>query len=91
MLNKHPSYQMLEYAASGVATVMNENEDHHWLYQNEKNCLLSEPSPAAMVEKISRLIDDAKLREKLVEGAQKALGYTWEQQTEMIWNDIKKR
>jgi len=89
MLNKHPSYQMLEYAASGVATVMNQNEDHHWLYKDEENCLLSEPSPAAMAEKISRLIDDPKLRRKLVKEAQKALGYSWDQQTEMIWNDIK--
>lgn len=89
MLNKHPSYQMLEYAASGVATVMNENEDHHWLYKNEENCLLAEPSPAAMVEQISRLIDDPILRKKLVDGAQAALGYTWDQQTDMIWNDIK--
>lgn len=89
MMNKHPSYQMLEYAASGVATVMNFNEDHLWLYKDGENCLLSEPSPAAMAEKISLLIDDKKLRAKLVKGALNSLGYTWEQQTEMIWNDIK--
>lgn len=89
MLNKHPSYQMLEYAASGVATVMNFNEDHLWLYKDGENCLLSEPSPAAMAEKIGSLIDDPKLRRKLVQGAQEALGYSWEQQTEMIWNDLK--
>ena len=90
MLNKHPSYQMLEYAASGVATVMNENEDHHWLYKNEENCLLAEPSPAAMAQQIGRLVEDADLRMRLVAGAQAALGYSWEQQTEMIWNDIKR-
>lgn len=89
MLNKHPSYQMLEYAASGVATVMNYNEDHLWLYRDGENCLLSEPSPAAMAEKISLLIDDPALRNKLVDGARESLGYTWQQQTEMIWNDIK--
>lgn len=89
MMNKHPSYQMLEYAASGVATVMNYNEDHLWLYKDGKNCLLSEPSPAAMAEKIGLLIDDPKLRSKLVKNALASLGYTWEQQTEMIWNDIK--
>jgi len=27
MLNKHTTYQMMEYSASGMATVMNENED----------------------------------------------------------------
>lgn len=89
MLNKHPSYQMLEYTASGVATVMNYNEDHNWIYKNEINCLLSEPSPAAMAEKIGRLIEDKKLREKLVSNARKELmGYTWEQQTTSVWHDI---
>lgn len=89
MLNKHPSYQMLEYAASGVATVINYNEDHGWIYKDNINCLLAEPSPYAMAEKIGKLIEDPALRKKLVKGAQKELGYTWDQQTEMIWNDIK--
>lgn len=89
MLNKHPSYQMLEYAASGVATVMNQNEDHHWLYKDGINCLLAEPSPTAMAEKIGLLVEDTKLRAKLVRGAQDSLGYNWDQQTEMIWNDIR--
>lgn len=91
MLNKHTTYQMMEYSASGMATVMNNNEDHHWLHKNGENCLLTEPSPASMAEKIGLLIEDSKLRDKLVKNAQKSLGYTWEQQTEMIWNDIKKR
>lgn len=90
MLNKHPSYQMLEYAASGVATVINYNEDHEWLYKDGENCLLSEPSPYAMAEKISTLINDPKLREKLVKNARKSLAYTWDQSTETVWNDIKK-
>jgi len=29
------------------------------------------------------------LRSKLVKNALASLGYTWEQQTEMIWNDTK--
>ncbi|HEY5442681.1 MAG TPA: glycosyltransferase [Candidatus Saccharimonadales bacterium] len=89
MLNKHTTYQMMEYSASGMATVMNNNEDHHWLHKDGKNCLLAEPSPSAMAEKIGLLIDDPALRKKLVNEAQKSLGYTWDQQTEMIWNEIK--
>jgi len=89
MMNKHTTYQMMEYSTSGMATVMNNNEDHHWLHKDGINCLLSEPSPAAMAEQISRLIDDPKLRQQIVDNAQKELGYTWDQQTEMIWNDIK--
>jgi glycosyltransferase involved in cell wall biosynthesis len=89
MLNKHTTYQMMEYSASGMATVMNNNEDHHWLHKDGENCLLAEPSPASMAEKIGLLIDDPALRKKLVANAQKSLGYTWEQQTEMIWNELK--
>jgi len=88
MLNKHTTYQMMEYSASGMATVMNNNEDHHWLHKDGENCLLAEPSPASMAEKIGLLVDDPVLRKKLVTNAQKSLGYTWEQQTEMIWNEI---
>jgi glycosyltransferase involved in cell wall biosynthesis len=89
MLNKHTTYQMMEYSASGMATVMNNNEDHHWLHKDGENCLLAEPSPASMAEKIGMLIDDPKLRQQLVRNAQNSLGYTWDQQTEMIWNEIK--
>ncbi len=89
MLNKHTTYQMMEYSASGMATVMNNNEDHHWLHKDNVNCLLAEPSSFAMAEKIGLLIENSTLRDKLVTEAQKSLGYTWDQQTEMIWNEIK--
>jgi glycosyltransferase involved in cell wall biosynthesis len=89
MLNKHTTYQMMEYSASGMATVMNNNEDHHWLHKDGENCLLAEPSPAAMAEKIGLLVDDPELREKIVSNAQKSLGYTWEQQTDAIWKHLK--
>ncbi len=88
MLTPHTSYQMLEYTASGMATVMNFNEDHTWLHRDGENCLLSEPSPLAMAEKIGMLIDDPALRKKLVKNAQKELAYTWDQQMDMLWNDI---
>jgi glycosyltransferase involved in cell wall biosynthesis len=89
MMNKHTTYQMMEYSASGMATVMNNNEDHHWLHVDGKNCLLAEPSPSAMAEKIGMLVKDESLRNRLVEEAQKSLSYTWDQQTEMIWNEIR--
>lgn len=89
MMNKHTTYQMMEYSASGMATVMNNNEDHHWLHRDRVNCLLAEPSPLAMAEKIGELIDDPKLRRALVKNAQKDIGYAWDQQTDSIWNYLK--
>lgn len=91
MLSKHPSYQPFEFMASGMATVTNNNEDNLWLLKNGDNCLLSEPSPVAMAEAIGRLIEDEKLRKKIAKNGYNSLGYTWEQQTEMIWNDIRQR
>lgn len=89
MLTPHTSYQMLEYSASGMATVMNFNEDHLWLHKDGYNCLLAEPSPADMAQKIGQLIDNPELRARLVEHAQQELNYTWDQQMETLWNDIK--
>jgi glycosyltransferase involved in cell wall biosynthesis len=89
MLTPHTSYQMLEYTASGMATVMNRNEDHLWLHKDGTNCLLAEPSPAAMAEQIGKLIDDPALRTKLVKNAQKELEYTWDQQMESLWSNVK--
>lgn len=89
MLSKHPSYQPFEFMASGMATVTNNNEDNLWLLKDNENCLLSEPSAAAMAEKIGILIEDTNLRKRIIKNAEKSLGYTWPQQTEMIWNDIK--
>ena len=89
MLSKHPSYQPFEFMASGMATVTNNNEDNLWLLKNGQNCLLAEPSPAAMAEKIGMLIEDKNLRQKIAKNGLNSLGYTWPQQTDMIWNDIK--
>ncbi len=88
MLSKHPSYQPFEFMASGMATVTNNNEDNLWMLKHEENCLLSEPSAAAMAEQVGRLIEDKDLRNKITKTAEKALSYTWLQQTDMIWNDI---
>jgi glycosyltransferase involved in cell wall biosynthesis len=89
MMNKHTTYQMLEYTASGMATVMNNNEDHGWLHKDEVNCLLAEPSPAAMAEKIGVLVESKELRDRLVKEASKELAYTWDQQMDRLWNHLK--
>ncbi len=89
MLSKHPSYQPFEFMASGMATVTNNNEDNLWFLRNEENCLVSEPSPKAMVEQISRLIDNKELRDKIVQNGLKTVDNHWDAQTDIIWNEIK--
>lgn len=90
MLSKHPSYQPFEFMATGVATVTNNNEDNLWLLKDGTNCLISEPSPAAMAEKVGWLIEDQKLREKIQQGGYKSVSNDWQKQLDIIWNDIIK-
>ncbi len=89
MLSKHPSYQPFEFMASGIATVTNNNEDNLWFLKHEDNCLIAEPSASAMSEQIGRLIEDKALRDKIIHNAEKSLNNTWQEQTSIIWNDIK--
>jgi len=90
MLSKHPSYQPFEFMASGVATVTNNNEDNLWFLKDGTNCLVAEPSPAAMAEKIGWLIEDQKLRKKIQQGGYDTVSTDWQPQLELIWNDILK-
>lgn len=90
MLTKHPSYQPFEFMASGMATVTNNNEDNVWMLKHEENCLLAEPSTTAMAEQIGRLIDDASLRARIVNGGLNSVKNEWDWQTKIIWNDILK-
>ncbi len=57
MMTPHPSYQPLEYMASGCVTVTNINEPNQWLL-NEGNALLIEPNPEIAAQKIHDLIKD---------------------------------
>jgi glycosyltransferase involved in cell wall biosynthesis len=90
MLSKHPSYQPFEFMATGVATVTNNNEDNLWFLKDGTNCLIAEPSPAAMAEKVGWLIDDAKLRAKIQQGGFDTVSTNWQKQIDIVWNDIIK-
>jgi glycosyltransferase involved in cell wall biosynthesis len=89
MFSKHPSYQPLEFMASGVATVTNTNEDNLWLLRNEHNCLLAEPSPTAMAEAIGRLVDDTALRDRIVAAGLAAVSRDWTPQLNRVWSFVQ--
>lgn len=90
MLSKHPSYQPFEFMASGVATVTNNNEDNLWLLKHEENCLISEPSPKAMVEQISRLIDDRQLRDRIKKNGLDTISMDWDKEIRKTWEKLFK-
>lgn len=85
-LTKHPSYQPFEFMASGMATVANRNEDTTWLLQDGVNCLLAEPSPTAMAEKIGRLIDDPALRASISNGGLATVNRRWDKEIGRVWD-----
>ena len=62
MHTKHPSYQPLEFMASGMATVSNINPATEWLMRDGENCLLTPPLPTPTAERLGRLAKDAELR-----------------------------
>jgi GT2 family glycosyltransferase len=68
MFTKHPSYQPLEYMASGCATVTNFNEANLWLLRDGENAVLSQPTVSAVTESLSRLIEDEALRSQISRG-----------------------
>jgi glycosyltransferase involved in cell wall biosynthesis len=84
MMSKHPSYQPFEYMACGMATVSNRNPDNTWFLRDGENCLLAEPSPAAMAGQIGRLIEDSDLRRRIAGAGASSVTYEWGEQLDKI-------
>ena len=66
MATPHPSYQPLEYMASGTIVATNINEANRWLLSDD-NALLIEPVPEVAAERIAALLADPARRRQLVE------------------------
>ena len=86
MLTRHPSYQPLEFMASGVVTVTNENPHTTWLLRHEENALVAPPVPALVADQIGRLVEDSVLRERLANAGRLTVEpMQWEEQFEHVW------
>lgn len=89
MHTKHPSYQPLEFMASGMATVSNVNPATQWLMRDGENCLLTPPLPSATAERLGRLVEDAELRARIAAaGLVQVRRFGWEEQIERVWRAI---
>jgi glycosyltransferase involved in cell wall biosynthesis len=87
MHTKHPSYQPLEFMASGMATVSNENPATGWLLRHGQNCLLTRPLATDVADALGRLVDDAELRSRIAAaGLEEVRRYRWEEQIEGVWS-----
>ena len=86
MHTKHPSYQPLEFMASGMATVSNVNPATEWLLRDGENCLLTSPLPTPTADRLGRLVDDEGLRARIVAaGLAEVRRFRWEDQIEGVW------
>ena len=77
MATPHPSYQPLEYMASGMVVATNINEANRWLLTPE-NALLIEPIPDVAAPRIADLLEDPAQRARLVAaGLETVQGLDW--------------
>ncbi len=91
MLTRHPSYQPLEFMASGMATVSNRNPHTAWLLRHEDNALLADPLPALVADQVGRLVEDPQLRARLAgAGRTEVTGRSWEDELERVWGAMTK-
>jgi glycosyltransferase involved in cell wall biosynthesis len=92
MLTRHPSYQPLEFMASGMATVTNRNPHTAWLLRDGETALLADALPSAIATAVGRLVEDAALRERVAATARdEVLAVRWEDQIERIHAAMTKR
>lgn len=92
MLTKHPSYQPLEFMASGMITVTNANPATDWLLRHEENALVAPNAGSLIAEQIVRAAEDPELRERLTRTAlAEVRAARWEDQLERVWGAVTKR
>ena len=85
MHTKHPSYQPLEFMASGMATVSNINPATTWLLRDGENCLLTPPLPTPTADRLVRLVEERELRRGSPAGLEEVRQYRWDDQIERMW------
>jgi glycosyltransferase involved in cell wall biosynthesis len=85
MFSRHPSYLPLEWMASGVAVVTNDNPDNHWLLEHGRNCLLARPTVEGVEGALTRAVMDGAFRASLAaEGLARMKRTRWESAVDRV-------
>jgi len=85
MFTKHPSYIPMELMASGSIVITNYNYANTWLLKDMVNCIVVEPSPTFITEKLIALIGNPALQNAIRENAIKTVSsISWDLQMEKI-------
>lgn len=89
MFTKHPSYIPLELMSSGSIVITNYNEINKWLFKDKENCIIVEPLPTYICNRLLTLISDANLQKTIRKNALKTISsLEWNSQMEKIYSFI---
>jgi glycosyltransferase involved in cell wall biosynthesis len=89
MFTKHPSYIPMELMASGSIVITNYNDANTWLLKDRINCVVVEPSPTYITEKLIALTGDPGIQKTIRENAIKTVSsMDWDLQMEKIYRFI---
>ncbi len=90
MFTPHPSYQPFEYMASGCATVTNFNAGNKWLFRNNENVILTEPTVTCVASRIIEVLENTELRRKVIQGGLTTVApLNWSDALEKIYSIVK--
>ena len=79
----------MELMASGSIVITNHNDANTWLLKDRINCVVVEPSPTFITEKLIALIDDPELQKTIRGNAIKTVSSVdWDSQMEKIYRFI---
>ena len=89
MYTAHPSYQPLEYMASGCVTVTNHNPSNGWLLRDGENAFLCASTSSCVSERIIQALEDREMCRRVVErGLQTVASLDWHQAFTDIQNFV---
>ncbi len=89
MFTKHPSYLPMELMASGSIVITNYNEANTWLLKDGTNCIVVEPSPTFITERLNALINNPELQKAIRDNAIKTIeSFRWENEIGKIYKFI---
>jgi len=89
MFTKHTSYLPLELMASGSIVIANHNQANSWLLKDGHNCVIIEPSPTFITEKLAHLMKERETRRILRGNALKTTEpLNWQKEMEKIYRFV---
>lgn len=69
MMTRHPSYLPMELMGCGALVVTNHNPDTAWLLKDGVNCLLANPTPGSLAQRLEEGLQNYSLRSRIVSQA----------------------